>query len=175
MFDEFSSSTPRQKAFSRSTALHRRLLKLSFALATAFFATLAVAATDKSDVMTTVQKFVDSFNKGDVKALSVTCADQASIIDEFPPHQWHGAGACAKWSDAYDAWAKKNGITDGVVTLSAPLHVDVTGDYAYVVVPADYKYKQNGKPVQEIGSALIIALHKDASGWRIAAWAWSKH
>ena len=67
-----------------------------------------------------------------MKAVAATCADQAFIIDEFPPHEWHGAGACAKWMDDYDADAKKNGITDGIVTLGVPLHVDVTADRAYV-------------------------------------------
>jgi hypothetical protein len=48
-------------------------------------------------VLATVHKFVDAFNKGDTKAAVAACADQTSIIDEFPPHQWHGAGACASF------------------------------------------------------------------------------
>jgi hypothetical protein len=110
-----------------------------------------------------------------MKALTATCADQASIIDEFPPYEWHGSGACAKWTDDYGADAKKNGITDGVVTLGAPLHVDVTADRAYVVVPANYKFKQNGKVVQETGSTLTIALQKSEGAWRMTGWAWAKH
>lgn len=152
----------------------RQLLKLSCALTLAVLAALTAGATEKSDVMTTVHKFVNSFNKGDVKAVAATCADQASIIDEFPPHEWHGAGACAKWTDDYDADAKKNGITDGIVNLGTPLHVDVTGDRAYVVVPADYKFKKNGKLVQETGSMLTIALQKSEAGWRMTGWAWAK-
>jgi len=81
-------------------------------------------------VFAAVHQFVDGFNKGDMKVMAASCAEQASILDEFPPHEWHGAGACAKWAADYDADAKKNGITDGVVTISAPTHVDVTGDRA---------------------------------------------
>ena len=102
------------------------------------------------------------------------CADQTSILDEFPPYEWHGAGACTKWMNDYDADAKKNGITDGFVALSAPRHVDVAADHAYVVVPANYAFKEKGKPVQETGSLLTIALQKGAGGWRITGWAWSK-
>ena len=153
----------------------RHLRKLSFALALAVFAALPSAATEKTDVMATVRKFVENFNKGDAKAAAATCADQAAIIDEFPPHEWHGAGACAKWMEDYDADAKKNGITDGSVTLGAPLHVDVTADRAYVVVPATYKFKQNGKLNQETDSLLTIALQKTAAGWRMTGWAWTKH
>jgi ketosteroid isomerase-like protein len=151
------------------------LLKSLFAVALAVLAAVPVAATDKTDVMMTVQQFVDSFNKGDVKAAAASCADQTSIIDEFPPHEWHGADACTKWMNDYDADAKENGITDGVVTLGAPLHVDVTADRAYVVVPANYQFKKKEKLVRETGSMLTIALQKTAAGWRITGWAWAKH
>jgi hypothetical protein len=118
--------------------------KVLFALAVAVLAAGPVVASDKSDVLAPVHQFVDAFNKGDTKTAAAVCSDQTSIIDEFPPHEWHGAGACAKWMSDYDADAKKNGITDGVVTLSAPRHVDVTSDTAYVVVPANYEFKKKG-------------------------------
>jgi SnoaL-like domain len=168
----FTSSRP---LALRSRKQQGHFLKILFALAFTAAATLPVAATDKTDVLATVRKFVESFNKGDMKALRATCGDQASIIDEFPPFEWHGAGACAKWTDDYGADAKKNRITDGVVTLGAPQHVDVTADRAYVVVPANYKFKQNGKAVQEIGSTLTIALQKSEGAWRMTGWAWAKH
>ena len=126
-------------------------------------------------VMVTVQNFVAAFNKGDTKAAAAVCAEQTSIIDEFPPYEWHGIGACAKWMGEYDADAKKNGITDGVVTLGKPSHVDVTVDRAYVVVPANYTYKQKGAAVTEAGSILSIALQKGPAGWRMTGWAWAKH
>jgi ketosteroid isomerase-like protein len=175
MFSRAHSFTDSSPLALRPRKQHRHLLKILFALAFTVVATLPAAATDKTDVLTTVRKFVESFNKGDMKALTATCADQASIIDEFPPYEWHGAGACAKWTDDYGADAKKNGITDGVVTLGAPRHVDVTADRAYVVVPANYKFKQNGKAVQEIGSTLTIALQKSDGAWRMTGWAWAKH
>jgi ketosteroid isomerase-like protein len=173
MFNRFCAFTNCSPLTVRKQQRH--LLKLSLALALVVLAALSAAATEKTDVMTTVHKFVDSFNKGDVKTVAATCADQASIIDEFPPHEWHGAGACAKWMDDYDADAKKNGITDGIVTLGVPLHVDVTADRAYVVVPANYKFKKNGKLVRETGSTLTIALQKSEAGWRMTGWSWAKH
>jgi len=121
-----------------------------------------------------VHQFVDGFNKGDIKSALAACADQTSIIDEFPPHEWHGAGACAIWANDFDADAKKNGITDGVVTLGSPRHVDVTGDRAYAVVPANYTFKMKGKTVKETGSTLTIALQKGTAGWRMTGWAWTK-
>jgi hypothetical protein len=133
------------------------------------------AGPDTTGVMAAVHQFADAFNKGDTKTAAAACAAQTSIIDEFPPHEWHGAGGCAKWMRDYDADAKRNGITDGVVTLGTPKHIDITADRAYVVVPADYAYKQKSKPARETGSILTVALQKRAAGWRITAWAWSKN
>ncbi len=126
-------------------------------------------------VLASVRRFVDGFNKGDTKTIRAACADQTSIIDEFPPHEWHGAGACLQWVSDYDANARQNGISDGIVTLGNPSHVDITAGYAYVVVPANYVYKQRGRPVSEIGSIITLTLHKSQTGWRITGWSWAKH
>jgi ketosteroid isomerase-like protein len=141
----------------------------------ALMSTVAVCASEKTDVMATVHQFVDGFNKGDTKTALAACAPQAAIIDDVPPHAWQGAGACAAWASAYDADSKKHSITDGIVTLGQPRHVDVTGDRAYVVVPATYTYKERGTSVTESGSILTVALQKVAAGWRITGWAWAKH
>ena len=148
---------------------------LAVALASALALPAVGQESGKTAVTKTVQGFVDAFNKGDTKAAAAVCAGQTQIIDEFPPYEWNGAGACGKWMAAYDEDAKKNGITDGVVTLGSPRHVDIAGNHAYVVVPADYAFKQNGKPVKETASALTIVLRKSAAGWHISAWSWSKN
>jgi len=131
-------------------------------------------ASATADVMAVVRQFVDGFNKGDLKMLLAACAEEPSIIDDFPPHEWHGAGACARWSSDYDADARKNGITDGFVSIGKPFHVDVTGDRAYIVGPADYVYKLKGKPVKEIGSVFTLTLQDGSAGWRITGWSWAK-
>jgi len=150
--------------------MRRGLIALAFAA----LMYIPAAGQDKA-VMTTVQGFVDAFNKGDTKAALAMCTEQAQIIDEFSPFEWRGEGACAKWFADYDADAKKNAVTDGAVTLGAPRHVDVAGERAYVVVPADYTYKEKGKPEKETASTLTIVLRKGAAGWRISAWSWSKN
>jgi hypothetical protein len=131
--------------------------------------------SQQTEVMVPVHQFVDGFNKGDTKTAAAACADETSIIDEFPPHEWHGAGACLTWMNDYDVDASKNGITDGLVTLSAPRHIDITGDRAYIVIPANYTFKKKGKLVKEIGSRFTFALQKVETGWRITGWAWAKN
>jgi ketosteroid isomerase-like protein len=120
--------------------------------------------------MKTVDQFVDGFNRAHSKAMLATCAHQTSIIDDFPPHAWQ---ACAAWLNDFNAWAKKNGVTDGMVTLGDPKHVDITGDRAYVVVPTTFTYKHNGEPMHEAGSMLTLVLQKSTAGWRITAWTWT--
>jgi ketosteroid isomerase-like protein len=135
----------------------------------------AAATPERSTVLVPVHQFIDSLNKGDLTTAVAACAQETEIIDEFPPYEWHGAGGCGKWADSFAADAKANGITEPVVTLGSPRHVDVIGDHAYTVIPATYTFKKAGKPMAEAGATFIVALQKQASGWKITAWTWSKH
>jgi len=149
------------------------MYKLLIAAAMGIVAAGPVLATEQTDAMAQVHQFIDGFNKGDVKSALAACAEQTSIVDEFPPHEWHGAGACAKWASDYESNAKKEGISDGVVTLAKPRHVDVTGDHAYIVVPANYTFKQKGKAKKETNAMMALALQKGPAGWRIVGWSWA--
>lgn len=149
--------------------------KILIALALAVMTAGPLVASENTDVLATVNQLVNAFNTGDTKSLVAACADEMSIMDEFPPHEWHGAGTCSKWLADYNADAKKNGITDGIVMIGKAQHVDVTGDRAYVVAPANYTYKEKGKPMKETGSTWTFTLQKAEAGWRVTGWAWAKH
>jgi ketosteroid isomerase-like protein len=154
--------------------MHRIIAALLFSaaiMAGSASASDNISTPDKIDVMRPVREFVESFNKGDVKA---ACASQSTIIDEFPPYLWQGATACADWSNDFDAFREKNGIVDPKITLGLGQHIDVMGDRAYVVVQAHLTFKQNGKRVSERDPILTATLQKIADTWRIAGWAWSK-
>ena len=148
--------------------------KVIAALFAVAFMAGSASASETLDVMRTVWQFVGSFNKGDVKTALGDCAAQSSIIDEFPPYSWQGATGCADWSNDFDAYIKKNGMTDPKVTLGLLRHVDVSGDRAYVVVPANFTFKKNGKRINERSSIWTLALQKVADSWRITGWAWAK-
>ncbi len=147
--------------------------RLLVAMAMLFAVTGTATANDKTDVLVPINQFINGLNKGDVNSALAACAEQTSIIDDFPPHEWHGPGACGKWAAAFVANATANAITDTLLTMGKPAHVDVTGDRAYVVSPVTYTYKAKGKPVRE-RATMTLALEKVAAGWRITAWAYSK-
>ena len=97
---------------------------------------------------------------------------EALIIDDFPPYVWHGNGAASKWFKAYEAYAQTHGMTEAVVTLGKPRHVDVTGADAYVVVPTAFRFKKKAEVVNETG-VMTLVLHKTANNWQISAWSWA--
>jgi hypothetical protein len=143
----------------------------SLAAAITLAPVVAIAGTSPT---ATVHQFIDGFNTGDAASALAACAPQTQIVDEFAPYEWSGNGACARWAAAYGANAKRNGVTDGIVTLAKPTTLETSGDRAYVVVPAQYRFNVRGQAMAEHGATMTFALEKHG-GWRIRAWTWSKH
>ena len=146
------------------------LFTLLFGIAIGSAASLA---SDKSDVVDAVHRYVDNLESDKLQAALAMCDSQVSIVDEFPPHEWHGPTACEDWWKGLLAYNEKNGITEGIATVGAPLTVDVNGDHAYFVAPATYTYKQHGTAVKETAS-FTAALRRTQAGWRITGWTYSK-
>ena len=121
-----------------------------------------------------VRQYLDGFNKGDAKVMAASFADPGSILDGMVPHVWHGPTATQDWYRDVLIEGMQHGASDYVVTLGQPLHNNITGDSAYVVVPATMTFNVGGKQVTQSGAVFTLALRKLAEGWRIAAWAWAK-
>ena len=132
-------------------------------------------ASDQADVTAAVHQYFDNLDPAKLQTSLSMCDSNVSILDEFPPHEWHGASACADWFKAWGAYNEKNGITDPAAALGTAWSVDVNGDRAYFVSPATYSYKQHGKSVNEAHAVFTAALRKTTAGWRITAWSWSRH
>lgn len=143
-------------------------------LACALLAAPLAAQTPDAQLTAPIQKFMDSFNKGDVAGAAATHAAGAdlTILDEVPPFLWRGAKAFQEWSTALDSASKQAGITDQVVTISAPTRTETSGDSAYVIVPAVYTYKEKGVAMRE-AAQMTFVLKKGASGWLIHGWTWT--
>ena len=149
------------------------MLMLLFAIA---MGAAASYASDKSEVVDTVHRYLDNLDSEHSEKLKTAlaiCDSQVSILDKFPPHEWQGPTACADWWKGLQAYNDKSGITDGDATLGTPQTVDVNGDHAYFVAPMTYTYKQHGKSIKETAT-FSVALKRTQAGWRITGWAYSK-
>src|SRR5215212_11825994 len=113
-----------------------------------------------NDPMAAVRQHIDAFNKGDPKALAAVCADPMQILDGMSPHVWQGPTASDDWYSDVLAEGDDLGASRYRIALGEPRHVDVTGDYAYVVVPATMTFDLRGTQVTQTGSVFTLALRK---------------
>jgi ketosteroid isomerase-like protein len=148
------------------------MYRLIAAFAAGLLASGWCGASEKADVLAVVNQWSDAFNKGDAKSALAICADQTSILDDVPPHEWHGAGACSRWLSDDAAFMTKNEITQATVAFGPARHIDITADRAYVVAPAEYSYLRQGNSVKETAT-VTMTLQKSATGWHITGWAWA--
>ena len=130
------------------------------------------SASDTSGVTAAIDHAVAAFNKGDMNAWVAACDSPASIIDDFAPYKWQGSPGLRRLGQCVRRQLKKNGITDGVVTLGTPWHVLIDGEHAYAVYPATFTYKQRGKPKKD-NATFALTMTNTRSGWLISEWAWS--
>ena len=135
---------------------------------------VATAATPDAQLTAPIRAFIDAFNKGDAAAAAATHSPTAdlTIIDEVSPHLWQGPQAFQAWSADLEGDARKRGITDQSVTISAPTREETSADSAYVVVPAVYAFKERGVAMRE-SAQMTFVLKKGPGGWLIHAWAWT--
>jgi hypothetical protein len=134
---------------------------------------LTTFASDKTEVVDTVNRYLSNLEKDKIQTAVAMCDPEVSILDEFPPHAWHGPTACADWWKELLEYDEKSGIKDGDATLGKPWTIDVNADRAYFVAPMTYTYKQNGKSVKET-AAFAVALKRMKAGWRITSWTYAK-
>ena len=127
-----------------------------------------------TDPLETVHQYIDAFNKGDGQTMAATFAVPGSILDGMAPHVWQGPTASQDWYRDVLIEGEQHGASDYFVTLGEPLHNNITGDSAYVVVPATMTFKVRGQQVTQTGAIFTVALRRLAEGWRIGAWAWAK-
>ena len=103
-----------------------------------------------------------------------TFAVPGHIIDGMAPHVWQGSTATEDWYKDVLREGKEHGASGYSVTVREPLHNDITGDSAYIVLPATMTFDLKGTKVRQTGAVFTVALRKTADGWHVAAWAWGK-
>jgi ketosteroid isomerase-like protein len=127
-----------------------------------------------AETLAAVQSYIAAFNDGDETAMSAMFAPDGVIVDGMAPHVWLGPSAAKDWYRDVLVEAEHHGASGYAVTLDEPLHHDITGDSAYLVLPATMRFSVKGVQVTQTGAYFTVALRRLTSGWRIAAWAWTK-
>ncbi len=124
------------------------------------------------DATVTVTSVLDKFNGGDINAFFAAHRDGALIIDEFAPFVWGGPQSVQRWASDYEVDAKRRGIRDGRIDYGKPIQANSDGISAYIVLPATYRFTQNGTKMAGVGSMAFVMAHEPA-GWKISSWTYS--
>ncbi len=68
-----------------------------------------------ADPMATVRRYIDCFNKSDVKGMAAACDVPMSILDGLAPHVWHGPTATEDWHRDVMAAGAREGSNGSLV------------------------------------------------------------
>ncbi len=121
---------------------------------------MATQATPTQDPVSVIRQYIDGFNRGDASALASCFAVPGSILDGMAPHVWSGPTATQDWYRDALTEGEHLGVSGYFVTLGEPLHNNVTGDAAYVVLPATMKFNMKGKQITQSGALFTVALRR---------------
>jgi hypothetical protein len=73
-----------------------------------------------ADALSTVHRYLDAFNEGDVKGMAGAFAAQGSIVGGMPPHVWQGPTAAEDWYKDVFINTKKEGASEFFVSIGHP-------------------------------------------------------
>jgi ketosteroid isomerase-like protein len=119
-----------------------------------------------------IRQFADALHAGDLKAAKTFLTKRVVIVDDTAPYYWGGTNAMENWLADRGKETTADGVSDGDATLGQITREKVTGNHAYVIVPATYTYRQKGMNMRQ-PSQLTYFLDKGATGWKIAGWTWT--
>ena len=92
-----------------------------------------------------------------------------TIVENFAPYVFSGAGAVRRWTDGCTEHARDlRGLR---ATFGAPQEYQSDGRSAYFVLPTTWRGRSAGGAFVEHG-AWSFVLRRSPSGWRVAAYAW---
>lgn len=148
-----------------------RLLRGAVLAATLLVST-PVAAGPAEDATAAVTNWLDRFNAGDIDAFIVAHRDGAIIVDEFAPYLWGGSGSAQRWLQDYGKDTQARGISGGRVDYGKPIQTSSDGKSAYIVLPATYRFSQNGTKMAGAGSMTFV-MTRSGGAWKISSWTYS--
>lgn len=93
-----------------------------------------------------------------------------TILENFPPHIFHGQAGLALWRATM---AKHVGaIGDLRHTFGRPQDFGVTGDLIHFTLPTRWSGVRDGAPFKELGGWTFVQVRED-DRWRIRSYGWA--
>jgi hypothetical protein len=127
-----------------------------------------------ADALAAVHRYIEAFNDGDMARMASMFDNAGVILDGMAPHVWLGPTAAQDWYSDVLVESAQHGASGYAVVLGEPRHNTITGDRAYLVLPAAMTFRVNGTDVRQEDASFTVALRHLPEGWRIAAWTWTK-
>ncbi len=97
-------------------------------------------------------------------------AGDLTIIENFAPYVFRGAGAADAWRAGFREHAE--GLSGLTPEFEPSQDFSRTGNQVYFVLPTRWTGESRKRPFTEKGGWSFVLVPSDG-GWRIAAYAWS--
>ncbi len=123
--------------------------------------------TKMLDAAERVAHFIET---GDGKSLPQTFADDVTILENFPPYRFHGAGAVKEWSR--EMRTHLIGVTALRHTFGRAHDFGRAGDKVYFSLPTIWRGRDHGMPFTEKGGWAFV-LTETRGDWRVCAYGWA--
>jgi hypothetical protein len=94
-----------------------------------------------------------------------------TIIENFAPFIFAGAGAVGRWEAGFRAHAARGRLTGLVAALGPAQDFRAAGGRAYFCLPTTWTGQSGGEPFEEHG-AWSFVLVRAGRGWRILGYGW---
>jgi ketosteroid isomerase-like protein len=130
------------------------------------------AKTSDTGVEAVIRQFADALHAGDMKKARTFLTKRVGIVDDTAPYYWGGTHAMESWLADRGKEMEADGVSEGDAQLGQLTREEITGNHAYVIVPATYTYRQKGMAMRQ-PAQLTYFLDKSAAGWKIAGWTWT--
>lgn len=96
-----------------------------------------------------------------------------TIVENFPPYLFRGAGAAADWERGFRKHASDDDYTELAVQFEPARDFSVTGNRAYFCLPTKWTGRTHGRPFEEHG-AWAFVVERGADGWHVLGYGWGE-
>ncbi|MGA0604268.1 hypothetical protein ACO2Q3_26430 [Caulobacter sp. KR2-114] len=139
-----------------------------------FAAGQSTIASDRSDALAEIQKYIQASNGDSREAYASFCTEDSVIIDRVTPFVFRGPKACLDHWDAVAAFVEQNKmVVADYAKLGQPTLIDVNSEHAYVVAPWTSPATVAGNKEIEKGVATFILARNANRAWRLASVTWT--